>query len=98
VSYPRGSGVPHRPENPRVSWDQPPNEETLDDFLALDVHSVHLEALDDCSWYCNVWLNNGDLWQINLGSVTGRAKGFANAELAGNWPVNGSGNECGEPA
>jgi hypothetical protein len=86
------------PDNPRVSFDEPPYGENLDDFLATDVHSVHLEALDNCAWYCNVWLNNGDLWQLNFGSVTGRAKGYANADLGGNWPITNPGNEIGEPS
>ena len=68
-------------ENPRIGWDEPPDDETLDDFVATDVKSVHFEALDDCRWYANIELNDGQLWTLNFGSVSGRARGYANAEL-----------------
>lgn len=66
--------------NPYVGWDEEPDDDTLDEFIAKDVESVHFEALDDCRWYANVKLNDGQLWTLNFGSVTGRAKGYANAE------------------
>lgn len=66
--------------NPRVSYDEEPDDDTLDDFMARDVEWVHFEALDDCRWYANVQLRNGELWTLNFGSVTGRARGYAHAE------------------
>lgn len=66
--------------NPRLGWDEPPDDETLDEFFATDVESVHFEALDDCRRYANIKLNNGQLWTLNFGSISGRAKGYANAE------------------
>lgn len=68
------------PENPHVGWDEPPDDETLDEFIARDVELVHFEALDDCRWYANIKLADGQLWTLNFGSVSGRARGYANAE------------------
>lgn len=66
--------------NPHLGWDEPPNDDTLDEFIAQDVQWVHFEALDECRWYANIKLANGQLWTLNFGSVTGRARGYANAE------------------
>ena len=68
-------------ENPRIGWDEPPDDETLDEFVATDVAMVHFEALDDCRWYATIELDDGQLWQLNFGSVSGRARGYANADL-----------------
>lgn len=76
---PRSECPPDKP-NPHLGWDEPPDDETLDEFIATDVRMVHFEALDDCRWYANVFMNDGQVWTLNFGSVTGRAKGFANAE------------------
>lgn len=67
-------------ENPRISWDDEPYESPLDEFFATNVESVHFEALDDCRWYANIRLNDGQLWTLNFGSLSGRARGYANAE------------------
>lgn len=67
-------------ENPVVSWDEPPDDDTLDEFVARDVDCVHFEALDDCRWYANIFMRDGQIWTLNFGSVTGRAKGYANAD------------------
>ena len=53
---------------------------TLDDFVAVDVQMVHFEAVDDCRWYATIFLDDGNIWTLNFGSATPRAKGFANAE------------------
>jgi len=62
--------------NPRLGWD----DGSLDEFFATDVDWVHFEALDNCRWYANVRLRDGQLWTLNFGSVTGRARGYAAAE------------------
>lgn len=67
-------------ENPRIGWDDEPYESPLDEFFATNVESVHFEALDDCRWYANIRLNDGQMWTLNFGSLSGRARGFANAE------------------
>lgn len=67
-------------QNPHLGWDEPPDDDNLDEFIATDVKAVHFEALDDCRWYANVELVNGELWTLNFGSVSGRARGYANAE------------------
>lgn len=77
---PQGAAVPPTRENPHVGWDEPPDDDTLDEFFATDVESVHFEALDDCRWYANVKMRDGQLWTLNFGSVSGRARGYANAE------------------
>lgn len=66
--------------NPEIGWDEPPDDDTLDEFIAHDVAQVHFEALDDCRWYANIKLADGQLWTLNFGSVSGRARGYANAE------------------
>jgi len=67
-------------ENPYLGWDEPPDDTTLDEFIATEVSSVHFEALDKCRWYANIHLADGQVWTLNFGSVSGRAQGFANAE------------------
>lgn len=68
-------------ENPRIGWDEPPDDGTLDEFVAFGVKLVHFEALDDCRWYANIELYDGQLWTLDFGSVSSRARGYANAEL-----------------
>lgn len=67
-------------ENPYLGWDEPPDDANLDEFIAHNVKAVHFEALADCAWYANVYMADGQVWTLNFGSVTGRAKGYANAE------------------
>jgi hypothetical protein len=73
-------GLGSQEPNPRISWDEPPDDETLDDFMARDVKWVHFEALDECRWCANIKLANGQLWTLTFGSITGRARGYASAE------------------
>lgn len=63
--------------NPRITRDP---DGTLDDFYAENIDTVHFEALDNCQWYANVQLRNGQLWTLNFGALNSRARGYANAE------------------
>jgi hypothetical protein len=52
----------------------------FDEFVANDV-SIHFEAMDECSWWIGIHAKDGRVWHINVGSKSGRAKGFANCEM-----------------
>lgn len=69
---------------PRVKRD---DDGTLDDFMARDVAMVHFEALDESAWYATIQLANGDVWHLDFGAKSPRAKGYAKAELQGNFPI-----------
>ena len=65
------------PTDPCVVLD---DDGTLDDFCAVDVKLVHFEATDDADWYATIELVNGEIWQLNFGAFSPKAKGYARAD------------------
>lgn len=63
--------------NPRISLDP---DGTLDDFQALDVDSVHFEAMGQSEWWMSVRLNDGRTFHLDFGARNPRAKGCARVE------------------
>jgi hypothetical protein len=61
--------------DPIIRYDD--DDETLDEFVAHDVKTVHLEAMGRASWWIGVELHDGRTWHINVGAHNDRAKAFA---------------------
>lgn len=64
--------------NPIIRYAQMPDGPEFDEFVAHNA-TVHFEAKGDCSWWMQVDVG-GRSWHINVGSLSGRAKGYARCD------------------